>query len=86
MAWMGKNRHYRWSEIEPRHFVQTGQRCGLPRETVLEMLGRLVTQTPAAIDKVRAECSGIADMEVLERILNGLEASAEKIGRALPLL
>lgn len=84
MAWTGKNRHYRWSEIEPRHFVQTGQRSGLPPTTVLEMLDRLVSQTPLIIETVHAECAGIADAEILERILNGLEASAEKIGRVLP--
>jgi serine/threonine-protein kinase HipA len=83
MAWSGKNRHYHWSEIEPRHFVQTGQRCGLSPEMVTSMLDRLVSQTPIAIEKVQAECGGVTDAEILERICNGLKTSAEKISRAL---
>lgn len=83
MAWTGKNRHYRWSEIEPRHFIQTGQRCGLPPDVVAEMLDRIVSHTPAVIEKVHAECRGVADTEILTRIIEGVEAAVRKFDRLL---
>lgn len=81
MAWSGENRHYRWNEISPRHFIATGHRCGLQKVFIEQMLDDLVADTPWVIETVGKECAE-ADEGVLGRILNGLQKGAEKIRRA----
>lgn len=80
MAWSGENRHYRWSEIEPRHFISTGRRCGLQPTFVEQMLDELVADTPSVVETVGKECAE-ADKAVLDRILAGLSAAADRIQR-----
>lgn len=82
MAWSGANRHYRWAEIEPRHFIETGRRCGLSPSIVHTMLAEIVAQTPHVCDTVAAECED-ADTAVRNRILDGVTQAAEKIARAI---
>lgn len=81
MAWSGENRHYRWSEIETKHFISTGRRCGFQASFVEQILDELSAETPRVVEAVRKECAK-ADNAVLDRILTGLLEAARKIQRA----
>lgn len=53
MAFFGKNRHYEWSKIGPRHLRETARRCGMG-EAIDGVMERLVVGIPKAV----AELSG----------------------------
>ena len=41
---VGKNRHYKFDEINGRHFIQTGERAGLPKTLVQDAI-EIITDT-----------------------------------------
>ena len=49
---IGENRHYVVDTIMPRHFVQTGQVCGLPRQMVESVIEELSDTGSTKIDEV----------------------------------
>lgn len=51
MAVTGKNRHYKWREIQPRHWLTTAAAVGL-ESTVEEDLHSLVSEAPRVVDSV----------------------------------
>ena len=48
----GTNRHYRFDEILPRHFVHTAERAGMGRRTVQRILEAVQAAAPTAVDRV----------------------------------
>lgn len=49
---VGGNNHYRIDEILPRHFAQTGERAGLPKGLVRDVLDEVASRAEAAIDEI----------------------------------
>lgn len=82
MAWSGRNKHYRWSEIEPRHFLSSAKLCGLSSDSALGALRDIVEHTPEVLLRVPTHTVG-AHGGVLERILLGLAEAADRIRRGL---
>jgi serine/threonine-protein kinase HipA len=68
----GKNKHYVIDTIMPRHFIQTGELAGVPGGTIREIMSELLTQVPAAIEKVRRELPASFPKSLLESIANGM--------------
>lgn len=54
MAAIGKGRHYRWSQILPRHFISTARAVGYSEEKTLHVMAELKAQTEQAITNVEA--------------------------------
>lgn len=52
---VGKNRHYTIEYIEPRHFVQTAERAGLPETIAREALGEVVRDAEQAMETVEKQ-------------------------------
>lgn len=48
---VGKKRHYTTHTIMPRHFLETGKLCGLPKRMVMSVMEELADTVPGAIDK-----------------------------------
>ena len=46
MGLLGKNKHYRFFDIEPRHFLSTAAAVGLPMETAKAWLRELPSLSP----------------------------------------
>lgn len=76
MAWEGKNRHYRWNTIQPRHIVNTAARSGLSREHALRMMEEIRASVPAVIDQVSGELPIDFPPHIAEPIFAGLERQA----------
>ncbi len=55
MALTGKNRHYRWGEMQSRHWLLTANKVGLSA-TVEEDVAGLVAKTPGVIKAVGEIC------------------------------
>jgi len=77
MALTGKNRHYRWAEIQPRHWLSTANKVGLSA-TVEEDVADLVAKTPGVIKAVGAILPENFPCEVAEPIVDGLLSSAKQ--------
>lgn len=81
MALRGKNRHYEWSSIRVRHFIETAKRSGLA--DMQNILGELVETTPTVIAAVRKKVPAGFLPVIADSILEGLEKSAQVMGAEL---
>ena len=77
---VGKNRHYRIKQIQPRHFFQTAQKSGIHKQDVEEIFSSLTKQVNQAVESVStlAKKSGTT-MKTLEPILAGVLERANLI-------
>ncbi len=82
MAAVGKNRHYRWNEIHPRHWLSTANRIGLAA-TAEEDLVQLATDADAVIDRVASMLPADFPSEVSGPVFNGLAKKAAQILESL---
>lgn len=82
MAVVSKNRHYLLSEIQPRHWLQMGKRCGIDAEA-------LVAETVALVPKVLAAAAEALPPGfpafVSEPIFTGLQRASDGILRLVDL-
>jgi serine/threonine-protein kinase HipA len=78
MALTGGNRHYRWAEIQPGHWLSTANKVGLSA-TVERDVADLVAKTPGVIKAVGAILPENSPREVVEPIFDGLLISAKKL-------
>lgn len=78
MAVWDKNRHYRWMDIQPRHWIATAKGIGLGA-TAEEDIRYLADRAPAVADKVSASLPGDFPGDVSGPILEGLVDSAKKL-------
>lgn len=81
MAVHGKNRHYRWSEIHGRHWIETARQCGVT--DMRSILAELVDQTPRVLDSVGGQLPPTFPSAIAEAILQGLRRQVEDLGRQL---
>lgn len=79
MSVKGRNRHYHWDRIEPRHFVSTAQQVGFSSERASELLGEVADQVPAVIGKVEMLLPNDFPLRIAESILEGVQSQAGKL-------
>ncbi len=82
MAVLGKNKHYRFKDIQRRHFNATAVKChyGLDAELLIQ---RVLTATPGVIDRIGARLPTTFPQVVSDRVLAGLSRSAKAL-EAMP--
>lgn len=78
MAVIGRNRHYRWMEIQPKHWLATAAAVGLDA-TVDEDLHSLATEASKVVDSVAARLPHWFPDSIATPILEGLLKSADKL-------
>lgn len=81
MAVVSKNRHYALHEIQPRHWLEMGRRCGVDARAIA---GELCAQVPAAIAAVSAMLPTDFPAAVSEPIFAGLAKAASGLIAGLP--
>ncbi|MBI2383519.1 MAG: type II toxin-antitoxin system HipA family toxin [Gammaproteobacteria bacterium] len=83
MAVHGRQRHYHWREIQPRHWEEMARRCGMAAgyPAIRDELSERTEPAIAAI--ARRLPKGYPD-DVAEAVFNGLRASREKLAAAAP--
>jgi len=81
MAVLGKNRHYKWKEISPKHWLSTAAAVGVD-STVEEDIADLVARTPTVIESVSSILPKGFPTTVSDKIFAGLSAAADRLGRA----
>ncbi|NTU97512.1 MAG: type II toxin-antitoxin system HipA family toxin [Chlorobiaceae bacterium] len=80
MAVLGKSRHYVWKNIQRKHFMTTGARCGLNSRTCSDIIDDLLERTPAVIDRVSGELPAGFPPLVAEAIFEGVKQCADELG------
>ncbi len=77
MAVEGSSRHYRWNDIQPRHWSETGKRCGMQTE-----MDRVIEEVIASIPKVVATVGDDLPRdfppEIADSILTGIQSAARR--------
>jgi len=78
MALSGKNRHYKWADLQRRHFESTAKTCGVEvsGKTLVE---DLIAATHDVINKVAAELPAGFPERVAKPILEGLRLVTRRL-------
>lgn len=80
MAVYGANRHYEWSRIEPRHWVETGRRCGIAEETAKRLMKEISESADGVLERVGQRIPSSFPNQLQEAILSGVKSSARRLG------
>jgi serine/threonine-protein kinase HipA len=79
MAVSGTERHYHWNTILPRHLVETGFRCGLPKELCIKIIKDIAEVTPAVIKEIEKILLTKFPSGVAQTILEGLTYKVKQL-------
>lgn len=81
MSVKGRNRHYHWDRIEPRHFISTAKQVGYSSERASELLEETLEQVPSAISLVETLLPNDFPSRISESILEGVKLQAGKLAQ-----
>lgn len=81
MAVQGKNRHYRWQEIQVRHWLETARRFGLP--SMPKLVAEAIDRTPEVIRQAHRVLPKGFPAAIADTIGNGLAARAKQAANEL---
>lgn len=83
MGLLGKNKHYRFHDIEPRHFLSTAAAVGVSEDVAKAWLKELAEKTPSVIEAAIRELPPDFPSNVSEPIFSGMTVRSAKIQRFL---
>lgn len=72
MAWQGKNKHYQWNTIQPRHFIETGKKAGLRQPIVEDILHEIAIQYQSAVEQCQRTLPAGFPSHISDAILSGV--------------
>ena len=78
MAMLGKNKHYRFSDVRRRHFNTTAAKCFL-RADAEDVIERVLARTTGAIEAVAARLPAGFPERIAATIFTGIERSAQQL-------
>ena len=78
MAVYGKNRHYKWAEIQARHWISTAAWVGLVSTAEEDILG-LAQQAQSVVERVSARLPTDYPESVSGPIFNGILRAAKRL-------
>lgn len=73
MALQGKNRHYRWKDIQPRHFPSTAKHAGFSQKSTVTLFNQMIEQVDEVIKRVEPLIPADFPDRVATPILQGLK-------------
>lgn len=77
MALYGKNRHYHWDKLQPRHFLSTAEKVGLPVGQVRNLFSEMMARVDTVIDKVGEELPAGFPDDIADSIFKGMRDRRE---------
>ena len=80
MAVYGANRHYEWSRMEPRHWVETSRRCGIAEATTRGLMNEIVESAEGVLERVGQRIPRAFPEEMREAIFDGVKSAARRLG------
>ncbi len=79
MAQLGKNRHYKLSEISGRHFLATAVRSGMTETLARHVIEEMALQTTSVIERVAKKLPKEFPEDVAEAIFQGMQSQANRL-------
>ena len=76
---VGNSRHYRIDQIYARHFIQTSDSAGLPREVIQETLEQLIEIAPSAMSELENILPGDFPSEIHTSVANAMKQRLESL-------
>ena len=79
MALLGKNKHYRFADVQRRHFNSTAAKCFL-RADAGDVIESVLARTSGAIEAVAARLPSGFPARVADAVFAGIKRSAQQLG------
>lgn len=79
MALLGRNRHFHWSTILPRHFISTAKQVNYPEDNVVQLMAEMKEKTEQVIAAVKAVLPQGFPEKISEPIFSGLRRQSAKL-------
>ena len=79
MSVKGRNRHYHWARIQPRHFLSTAQQVGFSARRANILMQEMAEKTDAVIEQVSSTLPGDFPVHISGPILDGLGEQAGRL-------
>ena len=79
MSLIGKNRHYRMEDIQPRHFLSTAEAVNFPIDIMRDILEKMANEANDVIDRVQSTLPPSFPRSTSEPIFNTVRQRAAKI-------
>lgn len=80
MSFKGRNRHYHWARIQPRHFVSTAQQVGFSAKKAKSLMVEMAQKTEPVIAQIGAMLPRNFPNHISQPILQGLREQAARLG------
>ncbi len=81
MALFGKNRHYHWHSIQPRHFISTAKKVGFNEKNARAIIADLMGMVDEVIAKVEASIPDGFPDAIAVSIFEGMKAQRDRCVR-----
>ncbi len=81
MALSGKNRHYHWHKILPRHFISSAKISGFSMKTAKNIIKQVLESVDEAVESVRADIPEGFPEQIANSIFNGILKQRDHFGR-----
>lgn len=78
MALTGKNQHYHWNEIQPRHFLETAKKIHYSVERAEVIMLEMINQVDSVIEKISASLPKNIPAYISEPIFLGMRKIKQK--------
>lgn len=79
MSLKGRQRHYHWQRMEPRHFISTAIETGFSTATTHQLIEEIALQAERVIDAVNSQLPANFPQKTAEPIFAGMLNRAEKL-------
>ncbi|NIC04122.1 type II toxin-antitoxin system HipA family toxin [Billgrantia bachuensis] len=79
MALKGKNRHYRWSRMEPRHFITTAGQAGFSADQVNRIIQEIAERAAPVVSDVAGRIPRDFPAAISDPIFDGILRQAAKL-------
>ncbi|NWO07933.1 MAG: type II toxin-antitoxin system HipA family toxin [Alteromonadaceae bacterium] len=83
MSVKGKNRHYHWQRIEPRHFLTTARGAGFSQRRTKELMAEIAENTDKVINQVATGLPEAFPETVSRPIFDGMQSQSDKLRQFL---
>ena len=78
MALTGKNRHYHWHSMQPRHFLSTTKQVGFNVKTAQLLFSTMMDQVEDVIQKVEGQTPDNFPENIMKPIMDGMFKQRER--------
>lgn len=78
MALSGKNRHYHWDKIQPRHFMSTAKQVGFNEKTAKAIFDEIMGKVDEVINAVESQIPSNFPEEISVAIFDGMRRQRDR--------